>query len=352
VVADESTKLKGYRGGYRTHPRTGKIYLQDGGGQRARALGRVTHTKIKRFIELTGTPSPNGLADLWGQMWFLDAGKRLGRVYEGFRNRWFQKSFDGYGVEPLPFAQEQIQDRLRDICLTIDAADYFDIKKPLVNNICVKLPPKARRHYDDMEKEMFTELEGHEIEAFGAAARTQKCLQLANGAAYTGSADDPGERKWVAVHDAKLEALESCVAEAGGMPMLISYEFKSDKARILKAFPKFVDLATPAGMAAFRAGKSPGGLAHPASLGHGVDGLQEVTNIITFYGHNWNLELYDQLIGRIGPVRQIQSGFNRPVFINHIIAEGTVDELVMARRETKRTVQDILIEAMKRRKSK
>ena len=130
VIADEATRLKNYRGGYRTS-KTGKVFLQDGGGTRARALGRVAHEKCERFIELTGTPSPHGLKDLWGQMWFLDAGARLGRVYEGFRNRWFQRGFGvGNSVVPLPFAQEQIQDAVRDLCITIDAKDYFDVKVP------------------------------------------------------------------------------------------------------------------------------------------------------------------------------------------------------------------------------
>lgn len=349
VVADESTRLKNYRGGYRTN-KQGTTYLQSAGGVRARALGRMAHAKIKRFIELTGTPSPNGLADLWGQMWFLDAGQRLGRTYESFRQRWFEKGYDGFSVEAREFAQQQIQDRLRDVCLTIDPKDWFDLREPRVNNIYVDLPPKARRHYADMEKEMFTELEGHEVEAFGAAARTQKCLQLANGAAYIGEATDPGPRKWVAVHDAKLEALDSCVSEAAGMPQVVSYEFKSDKARIMKAFPRAVDLSTDEGMKEFKTGRRPIGLAHPASLGHGVDGLQDVTSIITHFGHNWNLELYDQINERIGPMRQMQSGHDRLVFHNHIIARDTVDELVMARRESKRSVQDILLEAMKRRR--
>lgn len=357
VVSDESTRLKNYRGSYRTHPKTGKVFLQDGGGVRARALGRVAHTHVKRFIELTGTPSPNGLKDLWGQAWFLDSGQRLGRTYEGFQQRWFSysrrpDSTNRHEIEllPLPTAQEQIQDRLRDICITIDAADYFDVKKPKVNNVYVDLPPKARRHYQDMEREMFTELDGNEIEAFGAAARTQKCLQLANGAAYLGDASDPGERKWANVHDAKLDALESCVNEANGMPMIVSYQFKSDAARILKAFPRAAMLSSDEGFAEFMSGRAPIGLAHPKSMGHGVEGLQDVTNIITFFGHDWDLELYDQIIGRIGPIRQMQSGHRRLVFVNHIIARDTVDELVMARRETKRTVQDILLEAMKRRK--
>ena len=349
VVSDEATRLKGYRGSVQVHHETGKEFIRGGGGQRARALGRVAHHKIKRFVQLTGTPSPNGLKDLWGQLWFLDAGQRLGRTYTGYMQRWFEKDYDGFNVSAKDFAEAQIHERVRDICLTIDAKDYFDLKKPIANPIYVDLPVKARRQYKQMEDEMFTEIEGNEIEAFAAAARTQKCLQLANGAAYIGSPDDPGPRKWVAVHDAKLEALASCVAEANGMPQLVSYEFKSDKERILKAFPKAVDLATPEGFKTFTKGKSPLGLAHPMSMGHGVDGLQDVTNIITHFGHNWNLELFDQINERIGPVRQLQSGYERPVFQNFIIARDTVDEDVMHRRETKRAVQDVLLEACKRR---
>jgi hypothetical protein len=301
VIADESTRLAGFR-------------LRQG-TERAKALGRIAHTKIKRFIELTGTPAPNGLAKLWGQMWFLDKGERLGRTYDAFKQRWFQQSFDGFGVTPLPFAQEQIQDKLRDLCVTIDAKDWFDLNDPIV-------------------KPVFT----------------QKCLQLANGAVYIDEDTESRTRAWRVVHDEKLDALESIVEEAGGMPILVSYEFKSDVARIIKAFPKAVRLDTNEGMATFRAGKAPIGLAHPKSMGHGIDGLQDVTNIITFFGHNWDLELYQQIIERIGPVRQKQSGHERPVFIYHIIARDTVDELVMARRESKREVQDILLEAMKRRK--
>lgn len=335
VVADEATRLKNFR-------------LRQGGA-RARALGRVAHTKVKRFVQLTGTPSPNGLKDLWGQAWFLDGGKRLGRTFDSFRQRWFQKSFDGFNVDPLPFAQEQIHAALRDLVVSVDPKDWFDLKKPIVNPIYVDLPVKARVKYRDMERQMFAEIDGHGIEAFNAAARTQKCLQLANGAAYIGEPGDPGPRKWVDVHNVKLDALESIITEAAGMPVLVAYEFKSDRARILKAFPKAVDLATTDGMAAFMKGKAPLGLAHPASLGHGIDGLQDVTNIIAFFGHNWNLEQYQQIIERIGPVRQMQSGHNRLVFIHHIIARDTVDELVMARRETKREVQDILLDAMKSR---
>lgn len=338
VIWDESTRLSGFR-------------LKQGTRQ-ARAIGRIAHTKAKRFIELTGTPAPNGLAKLWGQIWMLDGGKRLGRTYESFRQRWFQKSFDGYSIDPLPFAQEQIQDVLRDLCITIDAKDWFDLDEPIVINRYVDLPVKARIKYREMEKDMFTQIEGRDCEAFGAAARTMKCLQLANGAVYVDPDADSDlhskSKEWRELHDAKLQELDSIVEEANGMPLMVVYEFKSDLARLRKAFPKGVVLGERDGLAAFKAGRAQMGFAHPASLGHGVDGLQNVTNTIVFFGHNWNLETYMQIIERIGPVRQMQAGFDRLVFVYHIIARDTVDEMVMARRESKRSVQDILLRAMKR----
>lgn len=170
VIADESTRLKSFR-------------LRQG-GKRAQSLGRVAHTKIQRFIELTGTPSPNGLIDLWGQAWFLDAGKRLGRTFTAFKDRWFQSSFDGFGSSPLGHAQAEIQGALRDVCLTVDAKDWFDLKEPIITNLYVDLPVRAKALYKDMEREMFMQLDEHDIEAFNAAARTQKLLQIANGAVY------------------------------------------------------------------------------------------------------------------------------------------------------------------------
>ena len=339
VVADESTRLKGFR-------------LRQG-GVRARSLGRVAHSKVDRFIELSGTPAPNGLVDLWGQAWFLDKGQRLGRSFGAFTSRWFQSIQVGADrnavrLEPLPFAQSQIEDRLRDLCLSLDARDYFNIDEPIVTAVRVDLPPKARRAYREMEKEMFIELEcGTEIEAFNAASKTIKCLQLANGAIYT---DDTGG-KWTETHDAKLQALESIVAEASGMPVLVAYHFKSDLVRLQKAFPRGRQLdKDPQTIRDWNAGKIPVLFAHPASAGHGLN-LQDGGNIIAFFSHWWNLEEYQQIIERIGPTRQAQAGHDRPVFIYHIIATDTVDELVMARRESKREVQELLLEAMKRNKS-
>lgn len=329
VVADESTKLKGFR-------------LRQG-GRRARALGKVAHTKATRFIELTGTPSPNGLGDLWGQAWFLDQGVRLGRTFDSFRTRWFRPAPNGFGSVALPHAQAEIQDLLRDLCLTVDAKDWFDLRDPIVNNIYVDLPIKARKLYQDMERQMFMQLDEHEVEAFGAAARTIKCLQIANGAAYVGDSN----LQWKELHDAKLQALESVVEESAGMPVLVAYHFQSDLARLQKAFPAGRQLdADPATIKAWNAGRIPILFAHPASAGHGLN-LQDGGNILVYFGHWWNLEERMQILERIGPTRQMQAGHDRPVWVHNIIARDTVDELVIERVNSKREVQDILLAAMK-----
>jgi SNF2 family DNA or RNA helicase len=348
VVADEATRLKSFRIGGKKTKKDGSPRASAGGSMRARFLARFAHRGPKQWINLTGTPSPNGLGDLWGQTWFLDAGARLGRTYGGFQQRWFQASFDGYGMSPLPFAEEQIHDKLKDICLSFEPPVS---EEPILNNIYVDLPPFAMKRYKEMEKEMFTILGGEEIEAFNAASRTNKCLQMANGAVYLNPDDADENRKakeWKEVHTAKLDALESVINEAAGMPVLVAYNFVSDLERILKAFPKarYLD-KKPQTIHDWNAGRIPILVAHPASAGHGLN-LQDGGNIIVMFGHDWNLEHYQQIIERIGPVRQAQAGHPRSVFVHHIIARGTVDEMVMARREGKRSVQDLLMEAMRR----
>lgn len=341
VIADESTRLKSFRGGFRTHPKTGRTYYHATGSVRAKAIGRVAH-KTPRWVNLTGTPAPNGLIDLWGQGWMLDAGQRLGRTFEAFKERWFQKGYDGHSLDPLPFAQEQIEKACADICLTTEVP----VDAPLVNEIRVQLPDKARQQYRDMERKMWTALAGLRdgIEAVNAAARTSKCLQIANGAVY----DNELEKDWHELHRAKIEALESLVEESAGAPILVAYHWKHDLARLLRAFPAAIDLSTAQGLKRAKAGEGRVWLAHPASLGHGVDGLQEHCNILAFFGLWWNLEEHDQIIGRIGPMRQKQAGKNRPVYLHYILAAGTLDEDVLDRLTSKRSVQQILLDAMKR----
>lgn len=333
IIADESTKLKGFR--------------TRQGGKRTRELNKIAFKYCCRFIQLTGTPSPNGLKDLWGAMWFIDQGKRLGRTYTAFMQRWFTKGWDGYSVVPHESAQAAIEERLADVCLSIRAKDYFDVDDPIELSIYIDLPPKARKLYIGMEKKMFMQLQAGEVEAFNAASKTQKCLQLANGAAYYGEK----AKDWEVVHDEKIKALESIIEEAAGMPVLVAYTFRSDLDRLLKAFPsgRHLDKKTKT-IDDWNEGKIPILFAHPQSAGHGLN-LADGGNILVFFGHTWDLEQHMQIIERLGPVRQAQAGYDRPMFIYHIIARDTIEEAVMERVETKRSVQDLLMEAMRASKN-
>jgi SNF2 family DNA or RNA helicase len=335
IVADEVTKLKGFR--------------TRQGTKRAKALAEVAHKKVERWIGLTGTPAPNGLKDLWGPMWFVDGGQRLGKSYTAFSQRWFRSSYDGYGLEPMEHSQTEIQTLISDCCLSLDARDYFNLSEPITNRIVVELPHKARQQYRDMEKKMFLELEGHlgptEVEALNAASKTQKCLQLANGAIYTDE-----QRNWTEVHDAKISALDDIIEEANGAPVLVAYHFKHDLARLMRAFPRARTLdSDPSTIRDWNMGKIPILFAHPASAGHGLN-LQDGGNILVFFSVNWNLEEHQQIIERIGPTRQMQAGHDRPVFLHYILANDTVDFDVLERLESKASVQEILMKAMKRRK--
>lgn len=350
IVLDESTKLKGLRISMQVSSK-GKEFLRGQGSVRAKALAGFAHSKyVARIIELTGTPAPNGLKDLWGQIWFLDGGQRLGRSYEAFSARWFKKDFNGFGVSPMAHAQGEIEKLLGDICISIDVRDHFNIDQPIIVPVYVDLPKKARKAYDDMEKTMFMQLEDHSVEAFNRASVTLKCLQLASGAAYVDVLDDPTDTKpWVPVHDAKLEALNDIIEEAAGMPVLVAYHFRSDLARLKKAFPegRYFDDSRKTEKD-WNEGRIPVMFIHPASGGHGLN-LQDGGNIIVIFSHWWDLEQYQQVVERIGPVRQFQSGHDRAVFIYHIIARDTVDEEVCANRTDKRDVQELLLEAMKGR---
>lgn len=330
VVPDECTKVKGFR-------------LRQG-GVRAQALAGVAHKDVKRWINLTGTPASNGLEDLWGQTWFLDAGQRLGRTFSAFRDRWFRPVRAGqfHQWRAAEHAADEIHARLADICLTLDPRDWFDLKEPIVNVVEVTLPTAARAKYREMERELFTMIGKFEVEAVSAAAKYGKCLQMAGGAVYL----EDGVQ-WVEVHQEKLDALEELVEATGDDPLLVSYQFKHELERLLRRFPDALDLSKADNMAAAMAGKGKLWLGHPASMGHGVDGLQEHCNTVVFFAQDPNLEYHDQILERVGPMRQFQSGKDRPVFLHYLVAKGTIDEVEMARRASKRSVQDELMNYMK-----
>lgn len=325
IVADEWTRLKSFR-------------LRQG-GSRAQALSKVAFLNDCRFIGLTGTPAPNGLKDLWGQMYFVDKGERLGRSFSAFEMRWFRKGEDGFSLQPMAHAQGEIEQLLQDACLTVSG---LDVEEPIVNPVYVDLVPGVRQVYREMEKEAFTIIAEQGVEAVNAAVRLNKCLQIASGALYV---DDKGA--WEKVHDGKMDALESIIEEANGMPVLVAYNFKSSLERLRARFRYGRQLdANPDTIREWNAGRISLLFAHPKSAGHGLN-LADGGNILAFFDVDWNLEEHQQIIERIGPQRQKQAGYDRPVFVYPILAKGTVDELVMRRLDGKKSVQEVLLEALK-----
>lgn len=348
VIADEATRLKGLRISLQTSS-TGKEFTKGQGSVRAKALAKVAFKKVRRWVNLTGSPAPNGIVDTWGQQWFIDGGKRLGSSFTAFQDRWFRSAPTSSGftqLEPLSFAQSQVEGLLKDCSITIDAKDWFDIKQPIERHIMVTLPPKARAIYDQMESELFAEIEQHDVEVFNAGGKSNKCLQIGSGAVYV----DVETKEWVTVHDEKIEALRSIVAETNGEPLLVAYQFIPERERILKAFPKAQMLDKGDRVEkAWCAGKVPMLVVHPASAGHGLN-LQAGGRILVDFSTGWNLEFDEQVIERIGPTRQLQSGFDRAVYRYRIVAEDTIEDMsVIPRIKTKAGVQESLKNAMKKR---
>jgi SNF2 family DNA or RNA helicase len=332
VIADESTRLKGFR--------------TRQGTARAKALAKVAHAQVDRWVNLCGLPAPNGLVDLWGQHWFVDKGVALGRTFSDFQLRWFARPPQGgqfTPMIPMRHAQEEIEQRMKSDTLAIRPEDWFTLEEPVVTDIWVDLPPTARKQYKTMAREFFVALEGGTVTAVNAAVKSGKLIQMANGALYT-----EGGSAWETIHDAKIDALASILAEAQGAPVLCVYNFRHDLARIKKAFPaaRVIGEDDPGAIAAWNNGEVPLLLAHPKSAGHGLN-LQHGGNILAYFGQDWNLEDHEQILERIGPMRQMQSGYHRPVFVYHIMARDTIDTAVRMRRGHKMSVVDCLMEAFR-----
>jgi hypothetical protein len=349
VVCDESSRLKSHAA-LRFRGRAARAAEVDEEGNiirdamPARRGLRHVAAKAQRWVNLSGTPAPNGLLDLWSQTYLLDGGRRLGRTITEYRNRWFRQGRDGYSYEPIPNALEEITARLSDICLTLDVADYVDLPELVTNVVYAELPTTAARTYRQLERQFFVEITGVPIGADNAAVLTNKLLQAANGALYAA----PGSREWVQLHDAKLEALHSVIEEAAGANVIIAYNYASDRDRLRRAYPDAAVLdGNPGTVAAWNAGKINKLLLHPDSAGHGMN-LQYGGNIMVFFGLTWRLESYLQAIERIGPTRQMQSGLDRRTFVHHIVARRTIDEAVMDRLLHKATVQEAVKAYMKR----
>ena len=307
--------------------------------QRFRALKRV-RPRINRVIGLTGTPQPNGLLDLWPQMYLLDMGQRLGRFVGGYRERFFLPDKRNreviYSYKPKEGAEEKIYELISDICISMKATDYLKMPELVSTQVEVKMSAKERKLYEDFERDMVLHLKDGDLDAVNAAALSGKLVQMANGAVY-------GEnRKVHHIHDRKLDALEDIIEAANGKPLLVAYWYKHDLERIRQRF-EVRTIDTPKDIADWNEGKIPVALIHPASAGHGLN-LQDGGSTIVWFGLTWSLELYQQLNARLW-----RQGQKHTVVIQHIVAAGTHDEDIMNALEKKDMSQTALIAAVKAR---
>lgn len=309
--------------------------------KRFRALRKVM-PRVKRVVGLTGTPSPNGLMDLWAEVYLLDRGERLGPTLGAYRERYFWPgSRNGYVVykwEPKRFAQKQIEEKISDICISMSAADYLTLPRRIDNVIPVQLSPSEMAMYQKLERDQLLRVEDEDVAALNAAAVMTKLLQIANGSVYS------TEGTAVRIHDEKLDALMEII-DTTDSPVLVFYSFKHDLDAIRQKLPDARILDTEQDIADWNAGKVQVLLAHPASVGYGLN-LQEGGHVIVWYGLTWSLELYQQANARL-----YRQGQEKPVIIHHLIAENTVDEDVMKALQNKDTSQAALLAALKERRT-
>lgn len=324
VVIDESSSFKSAR------------------AKRFLSLKRV-RPHIRRLVELTGTPSPKGLEDLWSQIYLLDQGERLGQHITAFRNRWFRPpNFGEYGFQPLPNAEKEIMDRIGDLVLTLRTEDYMELPPVMVNTIPVEMSNALKKQYREFKREAVLDLsDGGVITAANAGVLWGKLLQLANGAVYY------GPDAWEVFHDLKIDALFETLESVNG-PAIIVYNFRSDRARLIEAFRKaranFRVLKTEQDEILWNAGEVDYLLLHPASAGHGLNLHKSGAETIIHFGLNPSLELYQQVNARLAGGNR-RKGKN--VVLHHIITEGTVDERVVDILDGKEALQGALLEATK-----
>lgn len=313
--------------------------------QRFKAL-RKARPLTKRIVGLTGTPAPNGLIDLWSQIYLLDGGERLGKTVTGFREKYFlpdkRNRHIVFTYKPKEGAKEAIYEKLSDICVSMKAEDYLELPQRIDNIISVELNSAVIKQYEVLEKELILSLDDSDISAGSAAVLANKLIQMANGAVY----DENGEVKYI--HDEKLKALDELIEAASCRPVLIFYGYQHDKDRIMNCLSKLNPriLQSDKDIKDWNRGEVQILLAHPASCGHGLN-LQAGGNIIIWFGLTWSLELYQQANARLH-----RQGQKETVIIHHIIAKGTIDEKVMKALADKNTSQTALIEAVKAQMSK
>ena len=302
---------------------------------------------VKRWIGLTGTPTSNGLMDLWAEIGILDGGERLGRFIGRFRDAYFKAGSMNpstgviFSYVPRQGAEEQIYEKISDMTISMKALDYLDMPECVYVNHEVELNTQERKLYDQLKKDLIIPLEDGDIDAANAASLSNKLLQMSNGAVY----DENGETR--VIHQRKLEKLEDLIESANGQPVLIAYWFKHDRQRIWEHLtacgysPR--DIRESKDIKDWNGGKIPVALIHPASAGHGLN-IQSGGHILIWFGLTWSLELYQQTNARLW-----RQGQKETVTIHHIVTKNTVDEDVLSALASKDVTQEKLIAAVKAR---
>lgn len=319
VVIDELSSFKSY------------------GAKRFKSLLKV-RPSVKRIVGLTGTPSSNGLMDLWAEFRILDLGQRLGRYISHYRNTYFKPDKRNaqiiFSYKPLPGAEDEIYKQISDITISMKSTDYLKMPEYVSNEVFVTLSEKEWKVYSDFKEDMVANLGDEEIDAVNAAVLSGKLLQMANGAVYD------SENKAHVIHDKKLDALEDLIEGANGKPVLVAYWYKHDLERIKDRFP-VKQIQSSKDIEDWNDGKIPIAVIHPASAGHGLN-LQSGGSTLIWFGLTWSLELYQQTNARL-----YRQGQRDSVIVHHIITKNTIDEDVLLALTKKEKTQDALIDAVK-----
>lgn len=306
--------------------------------KRFQALMKV-RPKVKRIIGLTGTPSSNGLMDLWAEFKLLDMGQRLGRFITQYRNDYFLPDKRNgqiiYSYKPMPYAEDAIYRKISDMTISMKSTDHLKMPELVSSRYEVKLSEAEAQRYDDLKQELILQLPEGEVTAANAASLTGKLVQLANGAIYSDDGDT------VEFHDRKLDALEDIIEAANGKPLLVAYWFKHDLQRIKQRFD-VREIKSSKDITDWNKGNIPVAVIHPASAGHGLN-LQAGGSTLIWFGLTWSLELYQQTNARLW--RQGQTAGT--VVIQHIVTKGTIDERILKALSLKELTQNSLIDAVK-----
>lgn len=312
--------------------------FKSGKARRFRSLLKV-RPQVKRIVGLTGTPSGNGLMDLWAEFKLLDLGKRLGRFITRYRETFFLPDKRNqqiiFSYKPKPEAAKRIYGLISDMTISMKSVDFLDMPPLVTNVIPVELSEKERRQYELLKADMVLSLGDQEIDAKNAAALSGKLLQMANGAVY----DEEGEV--ISIHDRKLDALEDVIEGANGKPVLVAYWFRHDLERMKKRFTGLREIRSSEDITDWNEGKIAVAAIHPASAGHGLN-LQQGGSMLVWFGLTWSLELYQQTNARLW-----RQGQKNMVIIHHIVTKGTIDEQVMRALKRKDRTQEALIDAVK-----